>query len=104
MNQTEASACLAPGAVSSWTRSGATTAASSITLVGRGVFLECEAAVLRVLGSFDAHDQPVPHPGQRFVAMSLFFYAVQVRAFCQPASTRHSPKCSRPLRDRPASY
>ena len=90
MTQHEASGCLASGAESSWTGRGEGTAIAAgtvesdqsplvtISLIGRGAFVECEAAVTRVLSTFELHGQPTPRPEQRFVAISLFFYAAQV--------------------------
>jgi len=70
LTSAEASACLASGAVSSNVSGGPK------TLTGRGAFAECDAGVRRVLSSFDRAGQPKPQRGQRFVAMSLFFYSI----------------------------
>ena len=53
-----------------------------MTLRGEGHFERCDAAVRRVLGTFDRAGQPTVHPRARFVAMSLFFY---VKHFAQSA-------------------
>lgn len=83
----EAAACLASGATSEWepsNKSGDYTAylnrganEGPYALKGRGDFAACDAAVARVLGSFDRSGQPPLHGSRtplRFVAMSLFFY------------------------------
>ncbi|KAL3930009.1 MAG: hypothetical protein SGPRY_001712, partial [Prymnesium sp.] len=43
--------------------------------LGTGDFALCESGIRRVLATFDRHGQPKVK-GHRFVAMSLFFYAV----------------------------
>ena len=82
----EAAACLARGANVSWEPSNKSSdylayinrAANEgpYMLAGKGDFDECDAAVRRVLATFDRGGQPTLKQGKphRFVAMSLFFY------------------------------
>ena len=90
LSAAEASACLAAGANVSWEPCNRSrdyqkflaAGAVPMMLTGEGDFQRCDAAVRRVLRSFDQHGQPSVHqsPPSRFVAMSLFFY---VRHFAQ---------------------
>jgi apyrase len=96
----EAASCLAAGANASWEPSNKSSdyaqflnrraGEESYMLAGRGDFDACDAAIRRVIGSFDRSGQPPlqVHPPSLFVAMSLFFYVehfIEVGGYMQPA-------------------